>query len=126
MAIKQLLTDCSLKDEHGNDYDKALVTIDEAVLNTSIGIKAENMGDQYESLDPKSGGVYKAKFFGTQKAKAEGYPIRQLMTYIDGEFSDEIYIDGTNAEVQRFMTSALPEQDKIIAVVKADMAAKVG
>ena len=126
MAIKQLLTGCILKDEHGNDYDKALVAIDEAVLNTSVGIKAENIGDQYESLDLKNGGVYKVKFFGTQKAKDGGYPIRQLMTYIDGEFSDEIYIDPNNEEVQRLIATSLPEQDKIIAVVRADMAAKAG
>lgn len=124
MAQKQLIPNVRLKDEFGNTFPSATIVIHWAKITTSIGIEAKDIGDEYSSIGDNGGGAYEISYYGTPTAQTEGYDIRQLQTFKDGEYSKTIIIDSEAVEVQRLINSNLPLHDKIVAVVKADLALK--
>lgn len=124
MAQKQLIPNVRLKDEFGNIFTNATIVIHWAKITTSIGIEADEVGDEYRSIGDNGAGAYEISYYGTPTAQAEGYDIRQLQTFKDGEYSKTSIFDSEAVEVQRLINGNLPIHEKIVAVVKADLALK--
>ena len=113
-----LIPNVQLRDEYGTVHPHAQVAILDVTINNSWSMNGEELGDVYDETESANGISYKVAYFVNPQAQAQGFPIKPLLNYEDGVFSDVLVVDSELPEIQQILKGAAGKKEKGIAIAK--------
>ena len=117
-----LIPNIQLRDENGTVHPQAQVAILDVTINNSWSMSGGELGDVYTESESANGISYKVAYFVNPQAQVQGFPIKALLNYEDGVFSDVLTVDSELPDIQRILESNVSKKEKGIAIAKIALA----
>ena len=112
-----------IRDEYNGLYPEALVAAYAGAGYSELSFEADGIeeGADLGFRSSVESVTYKVNYWYEPENEKQGIPSRQLKEFRDGVLTDVLHVNLSRHEAVAIMDSALPLEEKILAVIKLDL-----